>query len=785
MKNDNLEILKLFSRKLANCRYRVPAKILVNYLKEGGFGYSFDKEENRIITNDSVFADDILTLVKHVREIFKQPHINLKQENIIQTADTATKYDSRSLNQTVKDEKLWRVNGNGLKPEYVHAYVQEDNLAIYENRFICFLIDVIYNSVTEKIGSLCANLKNLNSEMSSSSLFAGKTEFSPESYVKFADSKDGMPVLVTSNDISVNVISSLVKSKKLLEALKNDPVYLACKKAGKFNGEQTKNTNIFENDANYNYCYNFFMNYFNKDVSFGTYEQMYRNFIEINLFTALEKLGYEFSEENENLSISSNANVKFNKMVFTKSPFSVTVKQLDENILVEISNVVDNSQSSNLLQILDAPYENNEFANFTNVFTISDQEKFDTYFVSPAKTDALEKLSALVKMMTLTALGSQFVHTRYCPVCGSALVSPDGSDYTCINCGSLYNIFNYEYKDIVWVKVLPKTQIAEKQAKSDLGEFTNKTETEEFSFEGLNINSRSFTEKMSLTTKENNDFYAEIKDYILTYSKTRSNVSFAYDNFFYGRKSKVKLSLRGKTLCMFIALSPTDYENTKYFPKDFSDVKKYADTPMMVKIKSSRGVKFAEELIDVVFEGVERKTIVEKLTPPTIAEETAITEIKPSPIAKEYISKSFFGKMCQTTKENKEYYNEIKNFILSFAKTRSNVSWNHDNFFYGRNSKIKLSLRGKTLSMFIALSPADYENTKYFPRDFSGVKKYADTPMMVKIKSNRGVKFAKELIEKVFENVEPKKNFTPEKYSFPYKSNRQLINLELAKKTNK
>ena len=798
MKNDNLQILKLFARKLANCRYRVSPKVLIEYLNKGQFGYAFEDDKNQIVTNDFVFADDILTLVKHIREIFKQPHINLKQENIIQTADTATKFDSHTLNETVKNEKLWKVNSSGLKPEYVHAYVQEENLAIYENRFITFLIDVIYNAVTEKIGSLCANLKNLNNEMLASPLFNGQNSFTPDSYVQFSDSKNGMPVLVKQDDANVNVISSLVKSKKLLEALKNDPVYIACKKAGKFNGEQAKLTNIFENDVNYNYCYIFFMNYFNKDVTFSSYEQMYRNFVEINLLTALEKLGFELDENTENISVSNDANIKFNEITFNKAPFSITIKQADGNVLVEVLNVVDGNKSTNLLQILNTPYANNQFTNLTNVFVISDGtlSNFDC-IVSPAKTNSIEALSVLIKKMTFIALGSQFVHTRYCPVCGSALVSPDGSDYTCISCNSLYHIFNYEYKDIVWVKTLPAIQLELPQAKSDLDNLSSEVleevknveddvTDEENDFTKLNIVSKSFLEKMSLSTEENNNYYKELKEYILSYEKTRSNVSFAYDNFFYGRNSKVKISLRGKTLSMFVALNPLDYADSKYFPKDFSDVKKYVDTPMMVKVKSERGVKFAKELIDVVFEGIERRIIKEELTPPTaVIEETIISEIEKQPIKNEFISKSFFGKMCQTSKENKEYYNEIKNYILSFAKTRSNVSFAYDNFFFGRNSKIKLSLRGKTLSMFIALNPLDFADSKYFPKDFSDIKKYEDTPMMVKIKSPRGVKFAKELIDIVFEGIEGKKDFVPEKYSFPYKSNRQLINLQLAKITTR
>ena len=60
MKND-IEILKLFTRKLANCKYSVPADKLTQYLKEGSFGYTFDPKGDNLITNDSVFADEVAT----------------------------------------------------------------------------------------------------------------------------------------------------------------------------------------------------------------------------------------------------------------------------------------------------------------------------------------------------------------------------------------------------------------------------------------------------------------------------------------------------------------------------------------------------------------------------------------------------------------------------------------------------------------------------------------------------------------------------------------------------
>ena len=144
MKNKNLEVLKLFTRKLANCKYSVPADKLTAYLKEGNFGYTFDKNSDNIVTNDSVFAEELALVTERIRAIFEEPHISLKQEDIVRNVSVATEYDNRSLSETMKDEKLWRVKLNEAKPEFIHTYVREDNLAIYENCFICYLVDYLY-----------------------------------------------------------------------------------------------------------------------------------------------------------------------------------------------------------------------------------------------------------------------------------------------------------------------------------------------------------------------------------------------------------------------------------------------------------------------------------------------------------------------------------------------------------------------------------------------------------------------------------------------------------------
>ena len=85
---------------------------------------------------------------------------------------------------------------------------------------------------------------------------------------------------------------------------------------------------------------------------------------------------------------------------------------------------------------------------------------------------------------------------------------------------------------------------------------------------------------------------------------------------------------------------------------------------------------------------------------------------------------------------------------------------------------------------YLALDPAKYIDTKYHFRDVSDKKKFADTPMMVKIKSERGVKYAIELINVICDGLKSKKDFVPTAYKFKRLSDKKLIENGLAKQVS-
>ena len=66
------------------------------------------------------------------------------------------------------------------------------------------------------------------------------------------------------------------------------------------------------------------------------------------------------------------------------------------------------------------------------------------------------------------------------------------------------------------------------------------------------------------------------------------------------RLAVVKFAIKGKTLNAYINLNPSQYKDTKYIFTDVSNVKKYANYPMRVKVSSDRQVKWVKELISQV-----------------------------------------------------------------------------------------------------------------------------------------------------------------------------------------
>lgn len=145
-------------------------------------------------------------------------------------------------------------------------------------------------------------------------------------------------------------------------------------------------------------------------------------------------------------------------------------------------------------------------------------------------------------------------------------------------------------------------------------------------------------------------------------------------------------------------------------------------------------------------------------------------------------NRSFTAKLIQADEIVQAKYGRLKNELLSYKKVRSRMSWTNDSFRLGRETVAKFALRGKTLSLYLALDPVSLEGTKYRYEDASSVARYAAVPVRLKLKSDRSVKYAAELIARLAEEKgAPRADIPAVDYTMPYESTEALIKRGLIK----
>ena len=111
--------------------------------------------------------------------------------------------------------------------------------------------------------------------------------------------------------------------------------------------------------------------------------------------------------------------------------------------------------------------------------------------------------------------------------------------------------------------------------------------------------SRSFTANLIQSDETVKDYYSQLKNHILSYKGTKSKISWKFDSYNRGRDQLFKIKLRGKTVCVYCALNPEEFDKSKYH-HDAIDAKIFAEVPMLLKIKSGLGLRKAKEIVDIV-----------------------------------------------------------------------------------------------------------------------------------------------------------------------------------------
>lgn len=110
---------------------------------------------------------------------------------------------------------------------------------------------------------------------------------------------------------------------------------------------------------------------------------------------------------------------------------------------------------------------------------------------------------------------------------------------------------------------------------------------------------RSYTARVIQSTDEFKLRYSDLKNYVLSHTGVKSRVSWKHELFRFGRNSFLRFVVRGKTLCACFAMNPDRFEGSKYNVVDIRKRSPQAKYPTLFKVKGSRSLKQAKELVDM------------------------------------------------------------------------------------------------------------------------------------------------------------------------------------------
>lgn len=251
--------------------------------------------------------------------------------------------------------------------------------------------------------------------------------------------------------------------------------------------------------------------------------------------------------------------------------------------------------------------------------------------------------------------------------------------------------------------------------------------------------------------------------------KLKQRMSWSAESWYFGRTTYAKFAIRGKTLSLYLALDPEKFENTKYVFNNVRDTAKYRDVPMRVKVKSDRAARWAKELVAAMAEryGLARVDTPKRNFRPDYRDTKSLVKDKliklqyvASPDkskqelesaaaadlkAKDKAPRDFSTKLMRADSQTKARYSAIKNELLRYGM-KPRLSTSFESWYMGRTTYAKFAIRGKTLTLYMALDPQEFEGTKYNFRNVGTVGKYETVPMRVNLKSDRSVRWVKELL---------------------------------------
>ncbi len=376
--------------------------------------------------HDLSYFNEVERVLSYIYSISQRPYINTKTNDLIVRADVAAQLNETDRIMTIQDTTTWRKKGNELSPEYVHYHEYVDQLAIYENIFIVYLLNLIGDDLVRYQVFYISTLNMYD--------------------YKSTDLSTGQP----KQETAVKTLNRLIN---LVSRIKETKFYKEVSRVKTKMGGQIVPTNILMQSPLYRRCYIFY-NEFISSVDYKKLNSDITSYYYVLLLKNLKERKYKY--EGEEVTIYRKGTNSFTipstvKLSSKEEDITISYIKNSQSPYLVITNVFkkENLTYRNGLSIsLDAsrpyiptPKEKQGFDCFSyltiwDLSILNEDDQIDLIYNLHSEEELIERF---IESHTAIVYGNKDIYTKYCPICKRNTIRVnDMGLYTCDHCHSTY-----------------------------------------------------------------------------------------------------------------------------------------------------------------------------------------------------------------------------------------------------------------------------------------------------------------------------------------------------------
>ena len=385
-------------------------------------GVSLTSIQDLSFEKDIALFNELSFILSVVLSIIAKPHLNTKSDEVIARSGEVSNLSEEDFQKTLRDSSIWRNEGNGkLLPEYLYYHKHEDEIRIYENIFIVYLVNEI-NALAHQYSALYVSLLSV------------------------ADHETN--VLLVDDTAQMKAMDEVNFVLHRIEQIKNTYFYKEVSKA-KSRPKVFNPTNILLKDRLYNICFKFYKKLFIYQEEGGLDKDLFIYYY-VLILRKLRENDFRLNECKEKVFVKNELVIP-SKVSMANNNYQIEVEaRSDKNLFIFNYSEKDGShKATHLLYIKSdytAPFEYEDIGEEYFVVSI---ETLSLWYLSMLLNGKLVKINKTFKSemeMVRTFVdshhyvvsASEKIYSSYCPSCKGKDLSENNGFFICADCGAVY-----------------------------------------------------------------------------------------------------------------------------------------------------------------------------------------------------------------------------------------------------------------------------------------------------------------------------------------------------------